>query len=155
MTRISYKLPLSIIACVLLGSLGSLATVTSIGSWYAGLVKPSFNPPNWIFGPVWTSLFIMMGIAFYLVWTSASEEKGKAMKLFALQFGFNILWSFIFFGLKAPWLGLIEMIMLWVFILVTTFEFYKINRSAGNLMLPYLLWVSFAAVLNGYIAVLN
>ena len=137
-----------IIACNLIGAIGAVWT-SSDGPWYKGINKPSFNPPNWIFGPVWTLLFTLMGISLYLVWTSPSSNiKIIALALFAIQFLFNIAWSYLFFGLNKPLWSFIEILFLLVFIIATAFSFFKISKPSGYLLIPYVLWVSFAAILN-------
>lgn len=151
------KIVLVVLVCVSLGYLSGMVTRDSITTWYPTLVKPVFNPPNWIFAPVWTLLYIMMGIAAGLVWTSNSDEETvkKALGLFAIQFGLNVLWSYIFFGLNNPMLALIEIIVLWLLIFDTYNAFKKIDKTAGMLLLPYLAWVSFATILNASIWWLN
>ncbi len=146
-----------IIICNGLGAIGSLATSQSVNTWYAEVVKPSFNPPNWIFGPVWTLLFTLMGIALYLVWEQRGrkKEQQEAIVLFFTQMILNILWSFLFFGQQNPALAFAEIILLWIFILLTIIYFAKVSKLASYLLLPYLLWVSFAAFLNFSIWQLN
>ena len=147
-----------VVTCVAIGYLSGTVTRESILTWYPTLVKPSFNPPNWIFAPVWSMLYIMMGIAAGLVWDRIDSEKDivkKALILFAVQLGLNALWSYLFFGLHNPMLALIEIVLLWLLIFETYTQFSKINKIAGYLFLPYLAWVSFAAVLNGSIWWLN
>lgn len=141
------RLIFSILICLLAGAIGSIFTANTIPTWYAGLVKPSFNPPNWIFMPVWTTLYILMGIALYYAW--------KARKIFYVQLGLNMLWSILFFGLRNPLFALIDIILLWFAIFLTMLNFYKISKKAFYLMVPYLLWVSFAAALNLFIVTLN
>ena len=149
-------LALAVVGCELAGGLGSLFTRPAINAWYAGLNKGPLNPPNWVFGPVWTTLFALMGVAAYLVWEKRkSTAAPKALMIFAVQLGLNIGWSAIFFGLRKPGAGLLEMIVLWVAILWTLSYFWKISKPAGALIVPYLLWVSFAAYLNYSIAILN
>lgn len=152
-----FKLGVSIALPLLAGLIGSFFTAPAIDSWYQYLAKPSFSPPNWIFGPVWTLLYILMGIAFYLVWQSGFENKKKkiALLIFAIQLALNSLWSILFFGLENPFWALNEIICLWIFILATLVLFWKIKKSAGWLLFPYLVWVSFAAVLNFSIWQLN
>jgi len=144
------KLVISILVCQLAGLIGSIFTSKSITTWYAMLNKPSFNPPNWIFAPVWTTLFILMGISLYLVCNSGIDtyEVKIAITIFVIQLMLNILWSIIFFGFHAPFYAFIEMIILWGAILITIFKFYNISPTAAYLLIPYILWVSFAAVLN-------
>lgn len=144
------KLILSIGVCLGAGGLGSLFTFSAIPTWYATLNKPFFSPPNWLFGPVWTILYILMGVSLYLVWT-----KEKVPSVFWVQLILNALWSIIFFGLKNPTFGLIDIIALWIAIFLTIKAFYKINKLAGNLLLPYLAWVTFATILNLSIVILN
>lgn len=129
-------------------------TSSSVSTWYATLAKPSFNPPSWLFGPVWTVLYILMGIALYLAWTKRKEANGE-IAVFTAQLALNMLWSALFFGLRNPSWALIEIIILWVMILVTMMKFYAIEKKAGYLLVPYLLWVSFATVLNVAIVILN
>lgn len=152
-----FKLIISIAACLLTGFIGSFFTASSVGSWYSTIAKPSFNPPSWVFGPVWTLLFILMGIAAYLVWDKGLKKKGvkQALTLFSVQLVFNIGWSAFFFGLKNPLLAFIEIIILWLLILTNIILFYKIDKRAAYLLVPYILWVSFASVLNLAIVLLN
>ena len=152
-----WKLVVSIIACLAAGAIGSIFTRQAIPTWYATLEKPFFNPPNWLFAPVWTLLYILMGIAAFLVWRKGSENRQVRIALiaFLVQLVLNALWSIAFFGLESPLYGLIVIVVLWVAILFTTLSFYRISRAAGVLMLPYLLWVTFAAVLNESIWLLN
>ncbi len=150
------KLITATLLCVLLGSVGGLVTVAEIPAWYASLNKPSFNPPNWIFGPVWSTLYVVMGISVYLIWKQpVSKERNKALQLFILQFVFNFCWSFIFFGLHATGWAFIEMIALWLLILLTIFHFAKYSKTAAWLLVPYISWVSFALLLNGAIWKIN
>ena len=151
------KLFFSILVCLSAGFIGSAATTPSIPTWYAGLRKPAFNPPNWIFAPVWTTLFILMGIAAFIVWDKGIRDKRTRFALwaFAVQLILNSLWSFIFFYFHSPFLAFLELILLWCAILWTSILFYGISRAASLLMLPYILWLSFAAVLNFSILLLN
>lgn len=149
---------LSIIIAETAGLIGSLATFKAIPDWYATLNKPFFNPPNWLFGPVWTILYALMGIAIYLVWEKRHTDKkqyGKAVSWYILQLILNSLWSIIFFGLKTPWIALVEVIILWYAILQTIVNFKKISGTASQLLYPYIGWVSFAALLNLAIGLLN
>ena len=152
-----FKIVLVVVVCLTVGYFSGMETRESITTWYPTLIKPTFNPPNWIFGPVWTLLYIMMGIAAGLVWTKGYEEQTtkKALGFFAIQLGLNALWSYLFFGLHNPFLALIEIILLWLMILETYNLFKKINKTAGFLLLPYLAWVSFATILNASIWWLN
>lgn len=151
------KLVLSILIPLITGSLAGFFTSTGVKGWYAVANKPSFNPPNWIFAPVWTVLYILMGIALFMIWRSAAEKSVKqtALILFAIQLLLNFLWSLIFFSLKQTGWAFIEIIAMWIAILLTMIWFNKISATATWLMLPYLLWVSFAAVLNYTIWKLN
>jgi len=145
--------------CLVVGYFSSLVTQESVNTWFPTIKKPVFNPPNWLFAPVWTTLYVMMGIAGGLVWheidSPRKEEVKKAMLFFAIQLGLNALWSYLFFGLKNPLLALIEIVLLWLMIYETYIKFSKINKFSGYLFVPYLLWVSFATVLNASIWWLN
>ena len=174
------KLFSSIIICEFAGIIGSFYTVPQINSWYAGLNKPSFNPPSWIFGPVWTTIFVLMGIALYLVWDkkwepknkfkfgqikpwnrlsqkllTGSWEKANIVLIFSTQIILNILWSIIFFANHSLGMAFFELLMLWFAILFTIVNFYRVSKIAGLLLLPYILWVTFAGVLNYFLWVLN
>lgn len=151
----SLKLPLSIILAVLIGALGSLFTTSSIETWYTTLTKPSFNPPSWLFAPVWTILYILMGISFWLIWKSHSPEKKRAMGLFIVQLLLNGIWSPVFFGAHAIGGALALIVLLWAAIVLTILIFKKISKPAAWLLVPYILWVSFATVLNFAIWRLN
>lgn len=132
------------------GFIGSLITTPSIGSWYTTLLKPSFSPPNWIFGPVWTFLYILMGVSLYIVWTSDADRNKKRIAIIVF-FGhliLNTLWSIIFFGLNNPFFGFIEIVILWISILLTALLFLRIKKIAGILFIPYIAWVLFAGILN-------
>lgn len=147
----------SLALCLGAGFVGSFFTVGSIPTWYAALNKPPFNPPNWIFGPVWTTLYIMMGIAAFLVWRRGLQTKGvkTALLVFLFQLILNTLWSILFFGFRSPFLACVEVIALWLAIVFTIVLFHKVSRPAAWLLAPYLLWVSFASVLNFAIWRLN
>lgn len=151
------KLAAAILFCVIAGSIGSLVTITGPGSWYATLQKPFFAPPNWVFAPVWITLFILMGIALYLVWQCGTENREVkiALWIFGVQFALNVIWSFLFFGLESPLLGFIDIILLWVMIVVTIRAFYWVKKSAAYLLIPYIAWVSIASVLNGAVYFMN
>jgi len=151
------KLIISILICQGAGVVGSLFTSPAISTWYATIQKPSFNPPNWIFAPVWTLLFLLMGISLYLMWEKGLENKKAktAFFIFGVQLILNILWSILFFGLQSPLYAFIEIIILWLAILLTIISFYKISKPAAYLLLPYIIWVSFASVLNFSILILN
>lgn len=132
------------------GFTGSLFTDNSEGSWFQTLAKPAWNPPGWFFGPVWTLLYILMGLALYIIWKKDAPARLKrpAILLWSLQMFFNFLWSFIFFGLHRMNLAFYEMLVLWVLILLTIFAFARISKEAAWLLVPYISWVSFAALLN-------
>jgi len=152
-----WKLVVSIVACLAAGGIGSVFTREAIPTWYATLEKPTFNPPNWLFAPVWTLLYIMMGIAAFLVWRKGLENRQVriALIVFLVQLVLNALWSVAFFGLESPLYGVVVIAALWVAILFTVLKFYRISLAASVLVWPYLLWVTFAAVLNVSIWLLN
>lgn len=153
------KLILSIFISEFAGIIGSIFTAPSIAGWYAGIVKPAFNPPAWVFAPVWTVLFVLMGISLFLIWKSdsstAQKEQGRGVVLFFVQLLLNSLWSIIFFGLHNPGAAFIEIIFLWFAILATIIAFAKVSKRAAYLLIPYILWVSFAGFLNYSIWRLN
>jgi len=151
------RLLVSIIICQFAGAIGAIFTSSSLESWYLLLEKPVFNPPSWVFFPVWTTLYTLMGISLYLVWEKGLQQKEVKVGifLFGLQLGLNILWSFLFFGLQSPYHAFLEILLLWLAILLTAIQFWKISKVASMLLIPYLLWVSFAALLNYQIWVLN
>ncbi len=152
----THALLLSVGITLLIGMIGGLVTASSVGSWFVEINKPSWNPPNWIFGPVWTSLYIMMGIAIFLVWLKRKQQSIKlVMGLYIIQLLLNMLWSLLFFGLQNPQLAFFEVVVLLFAIVLTTLHFWKISKSAALLMIPYILWVSFATVLNFSIWQLN
>lgn len=152
-----FKLIISILLCNLAGAIGSVFSFSSIPTWYATLDKPAFSPPNWIFGPVWTALYIMMGVALYLVWIKGTSGRlaKTALTVFGIQLVLNSIWSILFFGLQNPLFAFVEIIFLWIAVYLTIFFFHKISRPAAYLLVPYLLWISFASVLNYYIFLLN
>ena len=146
------------VTCLVIGYFSGMVTRSSVTTWFPTLIKPSFNPPSWVFAPVWSILFVMMGVAAGLVWDRIEAEREavkKALIFFAIQLGLNALWSYLFFGLRNPMLAGLEIIVLWLMIFETYIQFVKINKIAGYLLLPYLAWVSFASVLNGSIWWLN
>jgi tryptophan-rich sensory protein len=151
------KLLTAIVVCELAGIVGSVFTAPSIPTWYAGIIKPSFNPPSWVFGPVWTTLFALMGIAAFLVWKKGFDRRDVkiALAIFLGQLVLNTLWSIIFFGLHSPGGAFVEIVFLWLAILATIIVFYKISKPAAWLLLPYILWVTFAGYLNYSIYMLN
>lgn len=152
------KLIIALLLPQLAGLGGMLFTDTGESSWYQELEKPSWNPPGWVFGPVWTALYIMMGIAFYLVWKSenvSKQLKSTAMIFWVVQLVLNFFWTIIFFGAQSPPFAFIEIIVLWLTILVTIILFMRVHKTAGWLMVPYIVWVSFATVLTYTIYQLN
>ncbi|MEO8447004.1 MAG: TspO/MBR family protein [bacterium] len=151
------KLIISIVICQLAGVIGTFFTMDSIPTWYAALNKPDFNPPNWIFGPVWIFLYLLMGISLFLVWREnlKNDHVKSAFMIFMIQLVLNTLWSIVFFGMQSITGGLIIILLLWIFIILTIIKFRKVSAVASMLLIPYLLWVTFAAVLNFYIFKLN
>lgn len=146
------KLILSLIIPLSVGAVAGMFTSQAVPTWYASLNRPSFSPPNWVFGPVWTSLYILLGISFFLIWKeSPSQQRNRAIIVFASQMLLNFAWSFIFFYFNMIGIALLEIILLWVNIAVMIYIFYKLKPLAAYLNIPYLLWVSFATILNvGY-----
>lgn len=151
------RLAIAVAIPLLVGGLSGFATARGVQDWYPGLVKPSFNPPSWVFGPVWTLLYLMMGIAAFLVWQKglANGAVKTALALFAIQLALNGLWSILFFGMRSPGLALADIILLWLSIGATLVLFWRLTPVAGMLLLPYEAWVTFAVVLNGSIWLLN
>ena len=151
------KLIIAIAIPLLIGSTSAFFTVTGVGSWYQTINKPSWNPPDYIFGPVWTTLYVMMGVSLFLVWNSGADasSKSKAVVLFAIQLVLNFFWSFIFFDQQLIGTAFAEIIVLWLFIILTIFAFARISKTAAWLLVPYISWVSFAAFLNYTIWQLN
>ena len=146
------KLIISILLPLSVGAIAGMFTSQAVPIWYASLNKPSFSPPNWVFGPVWTTLYILLGISFFLIWKEeASKERDLAIKVFSIQMLLNFAWSFLFFYFNLIGAALIEIILLWTSIAAMIYLFYKIKPFAAYLNIPYLLWVSFATILNaGY-----
>ncbi|OGC06010.1 TspO protein [candidate division WOR-1 bacterium RIFOXYA2_FULL_36_21] len=153
----SIKLLVAVSVCLLAGFVGSIFTTPAISTWYITLNKPALNPPNWIFAPVWTTLFILMGISLFLVLQEDMKkiETKIAIGFFAGQLILNILWSILFFGFHSPLAGLIEIGFLWIAILFTIISFWRVSKVSAILLLPYLFWVSFASILNFLIWELN
>jgi tryptophan-rich sensory protein len=151
------KLVISIIVCFTAGGIGSIFTFRAIPSWYSSLKKPRFTPPRQVFGPVWTTLYILMGLSVYLIWQKGLAADGvlPAFILFWVQLAFNVLWSMVFFGLKSKGGGVITIIVLWFLILATIITSFKVSIWAGILLVPYILWVSAATYLNTGIWLLN
>ncbi len=154
---------LKIIKCVtsvlvpfVAAAMGSAATIPNITTWYATLDKPFFSPPNWLFGPVWTVLYLLMGLSLYLVWVARyKKSKKSAFVVFGVQLALNVLWSVVFFGLHAPWAGVVIIVALLASIVATIRIFWPINKTAAYLLFPYVVWVSFATLLNSAVAALN
>ena len=151
------KLVISVALPLALGGLSGYATARGVSTWYPTLVKPSFNPPAWVFGPVWTVLYIMMGVAAFLVWRRGLDVDGVriALTIFVVQLALNGIWSILFFGMQEPGWALAEIILLWIAIGTTILLFWRVAPAAGALLLPYLAWVSFATVLNASLWWLN
>ncbi len=157
-----FKLVIAIVVSELAGIIGSFFTVSAIPNWYSTLIKPALNPPAWVFGPTWTTLYALMGIAAWLVWKrwdqgdpSTRLRVKTALTIFGLQLFLNAIWSIIFFGLHSPGWALVDIVLLWLAIVWTMVVFYKISKPAAYLLIPYLLWVSFAGYLNYSIWMLN
>ena len=148
---------ISIVLCQLAGLIGAIFTFSAIPTWYSTLAKPSFSPPNFIFGPVWTILYTLMGISLFLIWRKGLRKTKvrKAVKIFMIHLFFNAIWSIIFFGFRNPGVAFVEIVMLWFLIVLTIKRFWKIDKLAAYLLLPYLLWVSFASFLNFTVWKLN
>ena len=153
---LTLKFLISILLPLSLGAIAGMFTSQSVPEWYATLNRPSFNPPNWIFGPVWTTLYILMGISFFLIWKQeASKERNRAILIFLLQLLLNFAWSFIFFYFNMIGLALVEIILLWISIVMMLVVFYKIKPIASYINIPYILWVTFATVLNASYYILS
>ena len=157
MTKKIIQAIVSILGCLSVGIVGALFTTPAIPTWYNTLSKPFFSPPSWVFGPAWTILYILIGISLFLVWTKKADSdiKRNALYIFFAQLFLNAIWSPIFFGLQSPFTGLIIIALLWVTIIININVFYKVSKTAALLLIPYLLWVSFASVLNFAIWQLN
>ncbi|MEO8666403.1 MAG: TspO/MBR family protein [Ignavibacteria bacterium] len=151
------KLIICIVICQLAGITGMIFSGDAISTWYTTLNKPSFNPPGWLFGPVWIVLYLMMGISWFIIWKEdlKNKEVRTAFMIFIVQLIVNASWSLVFFGARSIEGGLIVIVILWMLILITTIKFKNISRTAAILLIPYLLWVSFATVLNFFIYKLN
>jgi tryptophan-rich sensory protein len=151
------KLVTSLVVCQLAGVIGSLATFPFVDTWYTALNKPFFTPPNFVFGPVWITLYFLMGVALFLIWQKGlkTPQVNVALMLFFIQLALNTLWSFAFFGCKDLLTSVIIIVLLWIAILFTLIDFYKLSEKAGWLLVPYLVWVTIAAALNIAIYLLN
>ena len=150
------KLVVSLAIPLIVGFVGSIFTSTSVNTWYNEINRPSFTPPNWLFAPAWTLLFILMGLAFYFAWLKGfGGNPSLCISIFAVQLFLNLVWSILFFGLKAPLYAFVEIVFLWVAILINVIVFFRVSRVSGYLFLPYILWVSFASALNLGVVLLN
>ena len=151
------KLIVSIFICEAIGGIGSIFTIGAVSTWYVSLQKPWFTPPNWLFGPVWLTLFLLMGLCLYLIWIHPDNRsiRQKAFIAFGVQLALNVLWTFLFFGLQQFLGGLIEILVLWVVIALTIVESYRVRKAAGLLLIPYIAWVTVATLLNYYVWLLN
>lgn len=152
-----FKLAASLGYCYLAAFIGSMFTTPNVPTWYASLARPSFAPPDWVFAPVWTAIFTLMGISAYLVWREGTNDPRVKVGLavFALQLAVNVTWSAAFFGLRSPLAGLVVIALLWALIALNIQKFREVSQTAAALLLPYIIWVSFAAVLNFEIWRLN
>lgn len=153
-----YKILVMVVTCLVIGYLSSNVTQTSVNTWYPTLNKPFFTPPNWAFPVAWTTLYIFMGVAAGLVWSRIEYEADvvrKGLTYFAIQLALNALWSYLFFGLKNPLLALAEIVLLWLMIYETYIQFKKVDKIAGYLFIPYLIWVTYATALNASIWWMN
>ena len=145
-----------IVLCLAISGIGGAITAASVDSWYQALRKPTFNPPDWVFAPVWTALYILMGVAAWRVWRLGPfATNGKALAVFAGQLGLNLAWSFLFFGLQRIDLALVEIVILLCAIIANTIMFWRIDRLAGLLFVPYAAWVTYATILNASLWLLN
>ena len=152
----SIKLIIAILLPMVIGGFSGFLTANSINGWYSTLQQPTFNPPNWVFGPVWTILYLIMGISLYRIWIlPVSEDRNKAIGIFALQMTLNFFWSLIFFRWHLIGFALAEIILMWVMIATMILRFKKLDTAAGLMNVPYLLWVTFASALNGAYFILN
>jgi translocator protein len=146
---------LCVALCQMAGVIGSVFTYQSIPTWYSALNKPWFTPPNWLFAPVWLSLFTLMGISLYWVLQKGVKNVKIPLAIFTSQLALNTLWNFLFFGLRNPLYGLVGIITLWLLIAATIIEFHKASKKAGLLLVPYIIWVTIATLLNYYVWILN
>lgn len=151
------KLFAAILICWTAGGLGTIFTSSAIPNWYAYLNKPFFSPPNWVFGPVWSTLYTLMGVSAYLIWKKGfkTQKIRNAIYLFGIQLILNAVWSPVFFGVKNLFLALVIIVFMWIYIYKTIIAFAKINKTASYLLYPYLAWVSFATLLNYSVWMLN
>ena len=157
---ISIRTITALFICLLLplaiGGISGYATASGIHDWYITLHKPSFNPPNYLFGPVWTLLYLLMGVSLFIIWRSnQGRKRNEALKIFAIQITFNFLWSFLFFKFNLVGVAFMDILVIWFSIVLMIFIFRRVNKIAAYLQIPYLLWVTFATTLNGAIWLLN
>ena len=152
-----WKFIIAVIGCEIVGLISTPFTISAIPAWYAHLNKPFFAPPNWLFGPAWTTLYFLMGLAAFIVWQKGTKTKKvkEALSYFLLQLLFNFVWSIFFFGLRSPILGLIDILIMLLAINLTIISFNKVSKIASYIMIPYVLWVTFATILNLAIVLLN
>ncbi|MCH9616947.1 MAG: Tryptophan-rich protein TspO [Chlamydiia bacterium] len=143
------------VVIVVIQALGAYFTSTSLSTWYAGLVRPSWTPPNWLFGPVWSLLYVMMSVSVWFVYLSKKKGKGLCYFLFGMQMFFNFLWTIVFFRMENSLLGLIDILLIDIFLLITIVSFYRVSKPAAWLLVPYLCWVIYASTLNFGIYLLN
>jgi tryptophan-rich sensory protein len=155
--RALIRLTLAVAICEIAGAIGSLFTAPAIQTWYAGLKKPVLAPPNWVFAPVWITLYLLMGISLFIVWNAGLGKTTvrKSIAIFSIQLVLNVLWSYLFFGLRSPLLGLAGIMAMWFMIVLTVVSFSRISKTAALVLIPYLIWVSFASYLNYSILTLN
>lgn len=153
--NLSAKVLICTLTCLVLGMASGIATASSVQNWFPSIAKPYWNPPSWLFGPVWTILYILMGIGIALIWHTPHPKQKTAIRLFILQFCMNLAWSFIFFTQHQIGWAFVEIICIWTALIFTIFTFSQVNKKAAYLQLPYMCWVSFAAILNGTIWYLN
>ena len=148
---------IALILCEGAGIVGSLFTVSAIKDWYVNLNKLFFSPPNWLFGPAWTLFYFLMALALYWIWQKGLSNKSVlfAFWIFIVQLAVNAIWSVLFFGLRSPILGLVDIVVMWLLIVYNIYLFYKIDKKAGLILIPYWLWVTFAAMLNFAVWQLN
>jgi len=154
------KIVITLLICLLLplivGGLSGYATASGIQSWYVTLHKPSFNPPNYLFGPVWSFLYILMGVSLYIIWINGKgKNRIDALRIFIIQLTLNFLWSFLFFKFNVIGVAMLEIMLIWISIVFMILSFSRVSKIAAYLQIPYLLWVTFAATLNGAIWILN
>ena len=150
-----FRFAVSLSICQLAGVIGSVFTASTVSTWYSTLIKPSFTPPSWLFGPIWILLYFLMGTSLYLLWQNKAKVKKKSLIIFGIQLILNVCWSFLFFGLKSPLYGLIGILFLLAAIILTIAFSYRVSLYAVIALIPYLVWVSFATILNYVILSLN